>query len=103
MTLEKEGQEPAKKNEGTSNRMFRQRPVQPSQKPPKPPPRVIRERPALERRISLISHDTEDSEAGGEKNVIPILEGQMEDLPPISSKTVRVFLSSTFSGGTSIK
>lgn len=27
-----------------------------------------------------------------------VLEGRMDNLPPVSSKTVRVFISSTFSG-----
>jgi len=30
--------------------------------------------------------------------VVPVLEGNLDKLPPMPSRTVRVFLSSTFSG-----
>ena len=46
----------------------------------------------MERQISLQHTEVNVRE------VAPILEGRLDNLPPISSKMVRVFLSSTFSG-----
>ena len=40
----------------------------------------------------------EDASDPRTKSLKRILSGRIGDLPPVSSKTVRVFLSSTFSG-----
>ena len=49
----------------------------------------------LHRRVSLMEMG-KDIDSGG--NLTKILVGKLDDLPPVASKTVRVFLSSTFSG-----
>ncbi|KAI0213336.1 hypothetical protein LSAT2_001634 [Lamellibrachia satsuma] len=45
----------------------------------------------MDRQISIYHSEVDVHE------VSPILEGQLNDLPPISSRIVRVFISSTFS------
>lgn len=48
----------------------------------------------MDNRVSILFSDL-----GPERvDVRPILEGKFDGLPPLPSRTVRVFLSSTFSG-----
>ena len=49
----------------------------------------------MDRQVSL--HRPEPTEVNIHE-VMHLLEGQLEDLPPINSKIIRVFVSSTFSG-----
>ncbi len=54
----------------------------------------------LSEEITVVTDDDEGSSrvAGLEAKALLVLKGCMEDLPPLPSNTVRIFLSSTFAG-----
>ena len=49
----------------------------------------------MHRKVSLHHSDINKYE---DKSVQMVLEGSLDNLPPLSTKLVRVFISSTFSG-----
>ena len=49
----------------------------------------------LERQVSVVKPGTVDI---NDKDIFAIVMGRMDNLPPITSRLVKVFVSSTFSG-----
>ena len=49
----------------------------------------------MQRKVSLHYSDVDGMGEGG---IVSILEGQLDQLPPLSARVVRLFISSTFSG-----
>lgn len=47
---------------------------------------------------SQISEDAQNAQAGYDVVMLKVIEGSLEDLPAMPSNTVRIFLSSTFTG-----